>query len=204
MAEGPATKEKMVFYTTDDMEDVDYLDKTNQSEKIITMLSSGITTVSNYTSNKEDGDFPVYVKALSDYLISSEQNLSKTKEQQITSKITDLLNLMMLEKKVSFKNMSLDGRDLAVQLAEEIYELCGLEISYDFYGNIVRISDQADHMIYQKSSAYGKNQFHLSKFLFILLVIALLFGNCIVITINNQLFNKGVGYERFKKKGLAQ
>lgn len=204
IAGGQHTKDETKLSTIDAIDENEQYEGINQYEKtIINRISYGLNIVGDNSTRKDEIEYTIYIQYLKEYLGTSEVDIEKAQADQMVDKILDLTNIMTLEQNNCFHKMSLDGREMSIQLAKEIYSLCGLEITFDLQGNIVQISDDLDSIIYQNKASNQQAKFQINIFLIILLIIMLMFGNCVLIAKKTKLFIKGGGYDGFKKNRFA-
>ncbi len=204
IAGGQHTDDEAKLPTIEERNEEEQQEEINPYEMtIINKISYGNTIENNNSNLEDEKEYYIYVKYLKDYLSTAGVDIDKAQADQIVGKTLDLVKIMTLEQNNCFHKMSLDGREIAIQLAKEIYELCGLEITFDLKGNILQISDNSECTIYQNKSSKQHNKFQIKIFLIILLIIILMFGNCVFIAKKNKIFVKGGEYDGLKNKGYA-
>ncbi len=176
----------------------------NEPEKVILNL---LTSESDSQESEELTDsigYGAYVKYLHNYLSSSGVTLSSSKAYEALNKIIELKAVINIEQESSFNKMSVDGRELAINLSQEIYDACGLKLSCDIQGNITCISDKAGNLIYLNPKTIQNAGIRLDALMITLAVIMVLLGICIIIARKNQLFKKEEAYDGFQEEGFVQ
>ena len=99
--------------------------------------------------------------------------------------------------------MSIEGRKFIIHIYEEIYNLCGLNITFDAESNIEKIVDQSGAVIYQNTGAQSQPQIHIDALIITSTFILVLITLCFIIARKNQLFIKGGRYDGFDEKEYA-
>jgi hypothetical protein len=150
------------------------------------------------------GDFNIYLKNLYDHLDRPGVTLTTSKAYKALNKIMELKAIINIEQESDFNKMSVDGREMAINLSKEIYSICGLNLTCDLQGNITRISDKAGNYLYLNTTMVETAQIHLEALFITLAIIMILLVLCIIIARKNQLFIKDVRYDGFKEEGFVQ
>lgn len=173
-------------------------DEFNTSERaVLTLLHNGIEET--HIQNVQEDTIPTtYFKYLEEYLGSSGVDLSASKVTEVEAQIQNLNEIMNLEKESDFKKMSLDGRGMAIFLSQQIYELCGLTLTYSILGDIEQITETSGQVIYQKENPIRQAGLHINALVITLIVMVILLILCIMLAKKNQLFAKesiNIGYD---------
>ncbi len=179
-------------------------DELNESEKIILNMLTGNVQIKDTRQFAEDNEYAVYIKYLHNYLGSPGVTLSSSKAYEVLNKIIELNAIMDIEQEISFSKMSVDGKELAINLSKEIYDVCGLKLTYDIQGNINQIIDKSGRFIYLSEITVQDAGIRLDALMITLAVIMILLGLCIIIARKNQLFMKDVILDEFKEEGFVQ
>lgn len=180
----------------------------NQSEKVILSLLTAVFTSSGSSQEKETGNFDLYEEYLHKHLTSPGIRLTSSKADEAINKIIELEAVFNIEQVHNINTMSVDSRELAIRLSKEIYEACGLKLSYDMQGAIIRITDKSDNLIYlnpdtvQHTVKYGG--LRLDLLIITLSIISVLLFICVLIARKNQLYQQEPGYEGFNEEGFVQ
>jgi hypothetical protein len=175
----------------------------NQSEKVIvSLLSSRIAASGNQL--RETSEYNLYVEHLRKYLSSAGVTISDDSGKKAASKILEMSAIMDLEQENNIEKMTLDGRELAINLSQEIYKACGLTLNYNLKGQITRISDKTGKFIYLNESQLKQTGFQFDLFLITFGIIAFLLFICIIIAKKHQLYVKDVAYDGFNEERYAQ
>ncbi|WFR57870.1 hypothetical protein QA584_01965 [Anaerocolumna sp. AGMB13025] len=174
----------------------------NEAEKVILNLLN----INGNTQNETGlaGDYNIYTKSLYDHLEKQGVALTTSKAYEALNKIMELKAIINIEQESDFNKMSVDGRELAINLSKEIYNICGLSLTCDIGGNITRITDKAGNYLYLNTTTVETAQIHFKALFITLAVIMILLVLCIIIARKNQLFIKDVRYDGFKEEGFVQ
>jgi hypothetical protein len=149
------------------------------------------------------GTLPIYINCLKSYLDITELSMSQATYAQLKDKIVELIEIMNIEQENDFTKMSLDGRAVAVDIAGQIYKLCGLELFTDMDGNIKQVADPSGNLIYQSENMVSVYHFQITVFIITISIILLLLIVIFLIGKKNNLFQKEVSYDEFDEKRFA-
>ncbi|MDF2486933.1 MAG: hypothetical protein K0R46_3101 [Herbinix sp.] len=174
----------------------------NVSELEVLSLLSSCSILPDYNSQVSSID-SIFYKTLHEYLSSSEVCLTSKQASQIVSNIIDLQEIMNYEGEAEFSKMSLEGKKVAIYLTEQIYELCNLKLQLNMEGNIEKISDRSDNIIYSNRAPTSQHGIQVNILIITLTSMAILLSICIAIAKKNQLFMKEVGYDGFDEERFA-
>jgi hypothetical protein len=136
---------------------------------IVSMLSTGRQYLKTDNS-KELGTYTIFTNKLKEYLSNPKINLSYYQSDELIELIEQFNSILILEKECDFTMMTLDARDIAINLAKNIYESCGLRLSTYIDGSIYRITDLTGNIIYENINPIEKTAIQW-KVLFITLTI---------------------------------
>lgn len=145
----------------------------------------------------------VYFNTLREYISNSEAFLTTAKISQISDKINQLQDIIILEDKTDFTKMTIDGRKAATNLAKQIYELNNLYLDYSMDGSIERIADISGAILFSNDASIGQQSFQLEAVIITIGLIVVLLCICIIIAKKNQLFVKEVIYDGFEEERFA-
>jgi hypothetical protein len=145
----------------------------------------------------------IFYTTLQEYLSSSEVFLTSNQAIQIENNLIDLQEIMNSEGETEFTKMSLEGKKVAIFLAEQIYELCNLKLELNMEGNIEKISDNSGNIIYENGAPISQLGIQINLLIITLTSMATLISICIIIAKKNQLFMKEVGYDGFDEERFA-
>ncbi len=170
--------------------------------KVLNML---ISCIAPYSSKNNENSIlhSQYIKYLKDYLSNPDINLSVEKSNAAIDNIIGLMAIMNLEKVYEIKNMSLDGKIVAIMFTMKIYQQCGLSLVYNFQGDIIQITDVVGNELYDYVKSAKQMKIRLSALVIILVVMLILFHICKVIAKKNQLFMKVGMFDGFTEKEFA-
>jgi hypothetical protein len=168
---------------------------------LMSMLSNGKEEIIDL--QKEEGTFTVYTGCLRKYLNGSGLQISAGTYEQIKQRIVELIDVMNIEHESDFTKMSLDGRAVAINIAGEIYKLCGLQLNTNIEGGIEQIKDREGNVIYQID--YPESDYNFQTYIFVitLSILFVLFWLIFFIIKKNNLFHKEVSYDEFDEKRFA-
>lgn len=169
--------------------------------QIISMFSNG--NEESASLHKEAGTFAIYTGCLKEYLNGSGLRISADTYEQIKERIVELIDVMNIEHESDFTKMSLDGRAVAIDIAGEIYKLCGLEMLMNSDGSIQQVKDPGGNMIYQMESNASGYNFQTYIFVIALSILFILFCFILLVVKKNHLFQKEVNYNEFDEKRFA-
>jgi hypothetical protein len=177
----------------------------NESEKmIVNLLTNGIMVSEDLDNIKENKDYGIYLRHLTDHLSATDIDLTSSYAYEVANKIIALNRIMNLEEESKYQKMSLDGRELAIRLSEQIYELCGLKVLYNIHGDLVQISDAAGEALYTKEVEVGHSDFQMEALMITITVLMILLAICLIIAKKNQLFIKDGMNDGFSKEEFAR
>ena len=169
--------------------------------QIISMLSGGNEETGNL--HKKAGTFAIYTGCLKKYLNGSGLRISAYTYEQIKKRIVELIDVMNIEHKSDFTKMSLDGRAVAIDIAGEIYKLCGLEMLMNSDGSIQQVKDPGGNVIYQIDNNATVYNFQVDIFAIALSILFILFCFILLVVKKNNLFQKEVNFNEFDEKRFA-
>ncbi len=164
----------------------------NETENAILNILINTAFTSNFQSNILKEKYYEYLKR---YLNSGEVELGLETLSQLEDKAKDITAIMNLEKESNIKNMSLDSREIVLNITEQIYKICGLKLVHNLQGGIQKVSDMNGNYFYLGESLFKQEFFDFTIYLSVLAVMFFLFHICLCIAKKNQLFIKEEIYE---------
>lgn len=173
-------------------------DQLNEAENII--LNMLLSTVSDSNNQSEVNSYETF---LVNYFSSNEIEFSMSTAEKVGFQLNDMIALRNLENENDIRKMSLDGRGVAIHINKQIYELCGLRLDYNIFGEVQQLEDPKGNCLYKDISPVIRDVFDVNTAMIILAVWLSLLNLCIFIAKKNQLYIKDGEYE-FNKKGFAQ
>lgn len=177
----------------------------NESEKmILNLLENGVAVSDHLENIKENKDYALYLMHLTDHFSATNVDLTSSRAYEAVNKIIDLNRIINLEEESNYQKMSLDGRELAIRLAEQIYELCGLKASYNIHGDLVEIASESGNSLYVKENTVKQTGFQMEALFLTITVLLILLGICLIIAKKHQLFIKDGKYDGFNKEEFAR
>ncbi len=174
----------------------------SRSEQEVISLLSSISMLSK-DNNQVNMMDSIFYKTLQEYLSSSEVYLTSKQVLQIERNLINLQEILNSEGKTDFAKMSLEGKKVAIFLTEQIYELCNLKLELDMEGNIEKITDSSDNIIFSNRAPVSHHGIQVNKLIFTLTSMAILLSICIAIAKKNHLFMKEVEYDGFDEERFA-
>lgn len=197
------TKEDMNISAIADNKDQATDKKLNESEVLILKVLDFAGADVKLKSPGDTEEYNTYKSQLKSYLESAGVNLSDSTAKDTIGKIIQLNAIMDMENEFNINKMSIDGREMAICLTQEIYGLCGLKLSYNIQGDMVKITDKAGEKTFFKNSYSEQAGFQTNVFAGTVVIILFLILLVFNIAKKNQLFVKDVKYDGFNEKGYA-
>lgn len=148
-------------------------------------------------------EFDTYQSILKTHLSRTGVDMNRTASREALKKIIQLAAIINMEQKDDFHSMSLDGRELAVRVSREIYDICGLKLICSLQGDIIRVEDYQGNSLYYEPSSTGTQKFKVNVFVITISVILFFLFLCVYIARKNQFFVKDVAYDGLNKEGYA-
>lgn len=165
-------------------------------EEVLTMIDRNM-------SNTPNIDKVLILSEIEDHMLKFDKGKNHDFKVILDDNMKDLQEIMEIEQKVNFHEMSLDARLTAMRLLSKICEEYGIDITYDLKGDIVRIVNFTGKGIYETELIKEKQKMQVEVFVLILLVILCFIIVCIYITKKKQLILKDGIYDGYNKKGFA-
>ena len=179
-------------------------DNINTTEKtILTILENSLNQAGS-EENMAGNEYTTYINQLDNYFKKPNVNLEKTKLTEVTDKVSQLIALMKLEQESDFTKMSFDGRELALRLSSEIYNICGLKLSFGSLGNIMEVEELSGKIIYENEKTAQQPEFQWNTLLLSVAFAFFLLLVNVLIAKKHQLFVKDGIYNGFNEEGYAQ
>lgn len=169
-------------------------------------IMSYFPELENYTDTtmKSYSTYYIYTNYLNNHLHNETVKLSPWQYGQVKDKVTELVDVMKLEAETDFRKMSLDGKAVAINIAKEIYDICGLTIEFNRRGDIERIYDQTGNVIVYRNDLLIDYQFNMLFLIITLSIVTLLLGLAYYVTRkNSNHYREGVMYDGFDAKRYA-
>lgn len=174
----------------------------NQSESRILLTIYQVFGLSEKKLEEGKSAGAIYFQYLKNQLNSSQINIDAEAGDKIFNLISELNGIMRLEKTKDPEQMSIDGKEFATYIENQIYRLCGLSLISSMEGEIVSIADKNGKIIYSMDRT-PQGYFNLYALLITLFILTALMSFCVIIARKNQLYIKDVKYDGFKEKGFA-
>lgn len=159
----------------------------NTNNTVIDMFKQYSQLINNNNESDELIDC-LYIEYLIIYFSNTEKNLNNDTITKIEVKLQELTNLMNLENVNDVKEMSLDAKEIAINIIEQIYNLCGLNLEHNLKGDIQQISDINGNILYANKNMTDEETLNYAIIIIILLIWSFLFTICIRIAKENQLY----------------
>lgn len=164
--------------------------------KILTIIDSNMSDTTK--AEKE-----IILEEIQNYMLQFDKGKNHDFKLFLDYNMMDLQEIMEIEQKECFRDMSLDARIPAMKLLSKLCEQYGIQITYDLKGDIVRIGDLSGADIYEVEMMQDKQKIRLEILALTLLVILCFITICIYITKKKQLLIKDGIYDGYKKEGFA-
>lgn len=152
---------------------------------------------------EDNSTYSIFISQLIHYVGTKGSGATFSGSELLEEKITQLISIMNIEKESDFTKMSLDGRAVAIDIAKQIYEICGLRLITSLEGEIVRILDEAGNVLFNNISSAPSYNFQPLVLVLTFAVIFTLFGINLMIGRKNNLYQKDVRYDEFDEKRFA-
>ncbi|MBE5965885.1 MAG: hypothetical protein E7255_02785 [Lachnospiraceae bacterium] len=140
---------------------------------------------------------------LQDYLKSSLVDLGDKNADELKELIRELRFIFTIEKENELDKMTIDGREIAVNLLKRIYAVCGATLEYNLSGEIERVEDPGGNILYQNKNQVPQGNFEMGALLLVLTVILALLTLGIILTQKSQIFAGDVIFDGFDEQEYA-
>lgn len=151
----------------------------------------------------DNSTYSIFISQLIQYVGSKDTAATLSRSELLEEKIAQLISIMNIEKESDFTKMSLDGRAVAIDIATQIYELCGLRLITSMEGGIDKILDDAGNVLFTNIGREPSYNFQPAVLIVTFAVILTLFGINLMIGKKNNLYKKDVRYDEFDEKRFA-
>jgi hypothetical protein len=169
--------------------------------RILNLLSRAHGEGDSTESNDQLDD--IYLYSLEQHFNTSKMNLTHSQANEIEALIQGKSELVRYEMDKDINQMSLEGRNLILYMDREIYQLCGLRITFDTDNTIDKITEQSGNIVYEKQQSSQPIKVHLEILIIVLALILSLIVLCMVFAKKKQLFIKGGRFNGFDEKEYA-
>ncbi|HWT76050.1 MAG TPA: hypothetical protein VN258_15210 [Mobilitalea sp.] len=170
--------------------------------QILTMLMKTEEDMINQKNLKND-TYDIYTSNLKSYLSKSHLDINAADFDLLKDKIVELTDIMNIEQECDFTKMSIDGRAVATDIAKQIYKICGLNLLTNMQGNIVKITDQSDNIIYSAKGEQPGYHLQIPILIVVLCVLVSLLVFLLVVVRKHKLFYKEVNFDEFNEERYA-
>ncbi len=178
-------------------------DSLNSSEQLILEMLIGRYGGEEPTNTETGNVEYLFYHCLKNYFIRDDYKPDKVALMKLENLIQARDDIFMLEQAVELSKMSLDARDLMIYIDKQIYELCGLSVTFTADNQIEQIRDTSGSILYQVDEQSLQSTFQLKALLVVMLVNSVLMAICIAISRKNKLFIKDVDFGGFDEKEYA-
>ncbi len=137
------------------------------------------------------------------YLKGNVIAISSTKAKQAFEMIDNLKEIVKLEGDNEYENMSLEGRNVFLNITKEFYQLYDLDLIINVNGDVHSITDSAGHILYFQDTVSNITIAQVKAILIITLTAFILLLLCILFARKNHLFKKEVNYDGIDKERYA-
>lgn len=169
-------------------------------EKIISIQLKETPNYQFYESTYNLGSYMIF---LQEYLRNSEANLSIENESKKEKLLQELMIIGNLEKQNNIQHMSIDGREIAISLLKNIYEIYGVNIEFGMDGEIQMIDDPLGNIIYQNGDKTIKIELQVIHLSIVVFLIFILFCLSLFIARKSKILVKDGGIDGFDEKKYA-
>jgi hypothetical protein len=160
----------------------------NTSERLVlTMLISqyGGTEPSRTWAGETEYLYYGYLK---DYFGNQDYKPGKTDLMELENLIQAKEDIFRLEHEANLDKMSLDARNLMLYIDQQIYDICGLTITFTTDSQIKQIREASGRILYQLAEQPQQSMFHMGALIIVMIIILVLLGICIAVSRKNRLF----------------
>ena len=184
-----------------------YLDITIDNEfnkaemKVLALLSQYYKAHKTVDYDNEVG--PIYLKYLEQQLSVPGMNLTNGQARKIEKLVEGKSDVIKYEMDNDNSRISLDGKKLILYIDKEIYQTCGLSITFNANNVIEKIKDQSGNTLYELKEPFKQMNLQIDILIITLAIILILFILCIIVAMKNQLYVKGGSYNGFDEKEYA-
>ena len=175
----------------------------NESEQLVLNALVNYRLPAGKEKENSKNEFDTYQNILKSYFSRTGVDMNRTASGEALKKIIQLAAIINMEQKEDFHSMSLDGRELAVRVSKEIYDICGLKLTCSLQGDIIRVEDYQGNSLYYELSSTGTHEFKVNVFVITISVILFFLFLCVYISSKNQFFMKDVTCDGLNKEGYA-
>lgn len=169
---------------------------TNEKNLVLNIIKSN-------TGNSSVKDKKLIADGIQNHMQLSYKEKNEEEKLMLYFELQDLQEIMKLEQKDSFYDMSLEARIPAMKILSTICEQYGIYITYNSKGDIVKVKESSGANIYENERAEGKIVIRLKALIVTLILIICFVIVCIYITKKKQLFKKDGRYDGYSKEGFA-
>lgn len=136
-----------------------------------------------------------YYQFLLGYLSRPDVELKENTVYKVEEKMNDMFEIINLEEKNKIEEMSIDCRQVAISIREDIYKSCGLKLVHNYKGDIQKVIDGKGNSFNISEKNNKLEVFDFTIFLIILVIWFLLLCVCFYISKKNHLYKKEERYE---------
>lgn len=136
-----------------------------------------------------------YYQFLLGYLSRPDVELKENTVYKVEEKMNDMFEIINLEEKNKIEEMSIDCRQVAISIREDIYKSCGLKLVHNYKGDIQKVIDGKGNSFNISEKNNKLEVFDFTIFLIILVIWFLLLCVCLYISKKNHLYKKEERYE---------
>ncbi len=169
---------------------------TKAKPRILNIIDSNISDSTKYNKDTVRIELQNYM-----------EQYDKGKDQEfrilLERKLQDLQEIIHMEQKEYFREMSLDARTPATKILTDICEQYGMGITYGVNGDIVMLRGMSGEYIFENEMAMESPDLRLEVLLGIMIAITGFIIICIYIAKKKQLFIKDGIYDGYNKEGFA-
>lgn len=196
-------KEAMSIQLVNESQIINSSSELNEAESKVLALLAQTPKITNSSSKDYRNLSVIYYENLRKYLSSRGVNLEFVRVKEVEDFIQGNNELLLLETESDINKMSYEGRKLVIYIYQEIYQCCGLDITFNADNEITTITSLSGQLIYQDKSMQLQAQLNENALVITLSIILSMTALCALIAKKNQLFIKGGKYNGFDEKEFA-
>lgn len=182
---------------------VEVFAQTETYQEVLTQSKPLILSIINSNiSESAKTDKALILDGIETHMAQFDKGKNQDFKNSLEYKLQDLSEIINIENKELFEDMSLDAKIPAMKLLANICEEYGITITYNLEGRIVKISELSGTDIYV-NEMMKDNEVSPVAFIFTLGLIICFITFCIYIARKKQLFIKDGMYDGYNKEGFA-
>lgn len=157
------------------------------SKADVIMASTHIRDNTDDKFFKEAYKLDSYLVYIQEYIRTSDVKLNTDDEARKEHLFQELKTIANLEKVTNIQDMSIDGREIAISLIKNIYNVYGIDISFGLDGEIQNVKDPLGNSIYHNDEKTLEMEFQVIHLIIVISINLILLGLSIFIYIKSKI-----------------